>query len=256
MIKRVNMNQMRAVIAGGTSGIGLEIAKHLMGQGCQVIVSGRNADKLGRALKELGDGAVGFLADLSTVAGQKEWLSQCDRELAGQPLDFLVHCAAVYYAKPLAEEDSESIQAAFQTNVVSAMVLAQGLYPKLKQGRGKSALFISSTLSLKPIPGSGTYSASKAALDSVVSSLALEWASEGIRVNSIQPGVIDTPIHDPRNPGEPSRHEKMTQMGPFHPLGRVGRVEEVARAAVFLLAPESNWITGVKWPVDGGISLV
>ena len=103
------------------------------------------------------------------------------------------------------------------------------------------------TLAHRPVPGAGAYAASKAALLSLTRSWALEWASDGIRVVAIAPGVVDTPIHD---------RENLEKMASAHPLGRVGRSEEVAAAAVFLAGEQSTWTTGCVLDVDGGIALV
>ena len=252
----MEMKGMNAVIAGGSSGIGLGIARNLVQNGCHVWITGRDGDKLARVQSELGPCLEVVQGDLSSPEGCMEQVDDLKTAMKGEPVDFLVYCAAVYQYRSLIDESASSVVQAFQTNVFSAFHLAKGLHSELLKGHGKSVLFISSTLSTRPVAGTGIYSASKAALDSLVSSLAVEWASQGIRVNSILPGVVDTPIHEPKAPGDPTRSDKMKQFSGLHPLGRVGEVEDITRAALFLLAPESSWITGVKWPVDGGISLV
>jgi len=244
-----------AVVTGGSSGIGLEIARQLVERECKVLITGRDRDKLGKAVLELGELAEGVSGDLSTLEGGIAMIQDLTVKLDGS-LDFLVHSAASYHQCSILEEDPETVGETFFTNFFSAVNMARSFYHFLKAGKGKSVAFISSTLSRKPIEGTAVYSASKAALDSLVSSLALEWAESGIRVNSVLPGVVDTPIHESKYPSDLTRDEKMRQFAALHPLGRVGDPGDIARTVLFLLSSDAAWITGVKWPVDGGISLV
>jgi NAD(P)-dependent dehydrogenase (short-subunit alcohol dehydrogenase family) len=244
-----------AVVTGGSSGIGLETARQLAERECRVLITGRDRDKLGKAVLELGELAEGVPCDLSTLEGCLAMIQDTTARLDGS-LDYLVHSAGSYHQRSIMEEDPETAGETFFTNFFSAVNMARAFYPLLKAGNGKSIAFISSTLSQKPIEGSAIYSASKAALDSLVSSLALEWAESGIRVNSVLPGVVDTPIHESKYPSELTRDEKMRQFAALHPLGRVGDPGDIARTVLFLLSSDAAWITGVKWPVDGGISLV
>lgn len=122
-------------------------------------------------------------------------------------------------------------------------------------GQGKSVVLVSSTLSHRPLGVSAVYSATKSAGDSLMKSLALAYADRGLRFNSVLPGVVDTAIHEPQKPGDPSRAEKMAQVANLHPLGRVGKPEEIANMIVHLLGPAAAWTTGAMIPVDGGISL-
>jgi NAD(P)-dependent dehydrogenase (short-subunit alcohol dehydrogenase family) len=117
-------------------------------------------------------------------------------------------------------------------------------------------LLISSSLSKTPVAETTAYAASKAALDTLVRALALEWAPHGIRINSLLPGIVATPLHRDHGESDLAFQKKMEQLGPLHPLGRVGSPEEVAALAALLLSTEANWITGVNWLMDGGISLV
>ena len=118
-------------------------------------------------------------------------------------------------------------------------------HPHLEAARG-SIVNILTTVAHRATQGVSAYSSSKAALEMLGRCLALEWAADGVRVNAVSPGVVDTPIHDPG---------RLEVMAPAHPLGRVGQPEEVARAVVFLASDASGWITGANLDVDGGIRI-
>ena len=118
----------------------------------------------------------------------------------------------------------------------------------LKAGSAPAVVNVSSTLAAKAIPGMAAYNSSKAALNQLTRSLALEWAPE-VRVNAVMPAVVDTPIHEARGMS-PAQVEAM---GRFHPIGRVGIPADVASMIVYLLSEQASWMTGVVIPVDGGM---
>jgi hypothetical protein len=160
-------------------------------------------------------------------------------------LDYLVNNAGCYVPARFMEEPPESFRRHFEVNVEGAAHFARACHPLLAE-RGGVVLNVLSTVAHRPAPMVASYAASKAALLSLTRSWALEWAADGIRSVAVAPGVVDTPIHD---------RQRLAEMGPAHPLGRVGRPEEIAAAVDFLLGPGSQWTTGAILDVDGGISL-
>ena len=250
----VGMNSRHFLITGGSSGIGLSLAEKLVADGATVHLTGRNDQALQKVRASLGEQAFVYAGDVSDQIHLSELVERVGKR-TGHSLDGLIINAAKYGYKPLLEQDGTDFEDYFQTNTTSAFHLVKGCYPLLKKGTGKSVLFISSTLSTRPVPGTGAYAASKAALNCLAQTFALELAPEKIRVNVILPGVVDTGIHNPAAPGDPSKAEKLAALAPLHPLGRVGNATEIADAAHFLLSHKTKWVTGSLFYVDGGISI-
>lgn len=247
------MRDRHILITGGGTGIGYAIAAKLIERGRTVHITGRRSEVLRAAAESLGARAIPHQSDIASREDRERLVSSV-REAVDGRLDGLVLNAATFRYQSLLETSDDAFEADYQTNVLGPISLVRDCYSMLKEGEGRSVLFISSTLGARPVPGTGSYAATKAALNSLTTTLALEWAPE-IRVNAILPGVVDTPIHDPSTPGEPSRSEKMAAFAAQHPIGRVGQPGDVAAAAVFLLCEEASWITGTQMNVDGGITI-
>ena len=249
------MKNKHILITGGSLGIGRATAQRLAAQGAYLHLTGRRESLLTKIREELGERVFIYPGDIGEKHHRAALIQSVARRSDGK-LDGLVVNAAKYGFCSLNELDLEEMERYFQVNAIGVFHLAKLAFPLLEKGSGKSVVFVSSTLSLRPIAGTGAYAATKAALNSLVQSLALEWAPRKIRVNAVLPGVVDTPIHEPRAPGDPDRAEKMAQLAPMHPLGRVGRPEDVAASISFLLSPDTAWVTGSLLNVDGGVSLV
>lgn len=249
------MKGWHILITGGSSGIGLALAQTLCDQGAILHISGRSQNHLDDAAKQLG-GEVHLYASDTADNAQRERLIADVLKHSGGRLDGLVINAAIYGYQPLLEIDPAMLETYFHTNTAPAFHFVKAFHKALCQGEGKAVLFISSTLATRPVPGTGAYAATKAAMNSLAKSWSLELASDRIRVNCILPGVVNTPIHDPASEGDMSRAEKMAMLAEQHPIGRVGEPMDVASAARFLLSNEAGWITGSEFYVDGGISLV
>ncbi len=248
------MKGWHVLITGGGSGIGLSLAARLARAGATVHLSGRREATLQAAVAQIGANARAYVGDAASATDRQRLFEALAKETGGR-LDGLVVNAAKYGFAPLLDMGAEEIEAFFRVNAMSAIHFVQKAHPLLMKGVGKSILFVSSTLGAKPIEGVGAYAASKAAMNSLARSFALELAKDGIRVNAVLPGVVDTPIHNPQSANDPSRADKMEQLGSLHPLGRVGEPDEIAEAAAFLLSPQSSWTTGSLFFVDGGVSL-
>jgi len=248
------MEGRHILITGGSAGIGKGIAEKLHGLGATVHLTGRRAAPLEAVAAELGERVTIHPGDIA-VAEDRQALLTAVIEAGGRKLDGLVLNAASYRYQPLLETREEDFRADVEINLMAPFAITKAFVPLLRAGDGKSIVFISSTLGARPVPGAGAYAATKAGLDALTKTFALELAPEGIRVNGIAPGVVDTPIHDPRADGDPSRAEKMTAFAAMHPLGRVGKPSDIAEAAAYLLGSGAGWVTGSLVQVDGGISI-
>jgi NAD(P)-dependent dehydrogenase (short-subunit alcohol dehydrogenase family) len=244
------------VISGSGSGIGLALAHRLIADGHFVFGLGRDRAKLKAASKSLPGGHFVFCAaDLAAAAGThaavleiRDWLEEKRLPLLG-----LVNNAGVVDRIAFHLTSDAIWERQFHNNLMSAVRLTRELYPSLQKGKPSSVLNISSNLGLHPISHISAYSAIKAAMINWTQALALEWAADGIRVNCICPGIVDTPIHSFH--GHADSDHARAQAHQVQPLGRMGQPEEIAEAAEFLLGPKSAWTTGSVLVVDGGASL-
>ena len=241
-----NVRGKRVIISGASSGIGLETARRLVDGGAELGLIARTEDALAAAAEELGSAAwtrVVDVADPDSIRGLAE-------EAANRwgALDGLVNNAGMAPMATLDETAIELWDETFVVNVRGPFLLCRELGGMLQKGQGPAVVNVSSTLAVKAIPGMAAYNASKAALNQLTRSLALEWAPT-IRVNAVMPAVVDTPIHASRG----MTSEQVQEMGAIHPLGRVGRPADVAAMIVFLLSDAASWMTGAVIPVDGGV---
>lgn len=243
------------LVTGAGSGIGRAVALRLVAEGATVLGVGRSLEKL----RETGRGGPAphrfqaYAADLTDpdqisalVAGLTA--GGCSR------LDGLVNNAGVYRPGRVADTSLADFELTMAANLRAPLWLLREALPLLRQARGASVLNISSTLAYQPGRGAIVYAMSKAALLMLTRCAALELAPEGIRCNAISPGVVETPIFETVMPSA-AVAGFLTDMAGHHPLGRVGRGEDIAAAAAYLLSDEAPWVTGVNLPVDGGISL-
>lgn len=231
----------RILVTGASSGIGRAVAIECARAGAQLIISARDRQRLQETLVAM-DGAshVAISADLNNA-------EQLDRlaEQAG-PLDGVVHGAGVNGVMPARMVRASFLDHVFGANFQAPILLTQHLVQKKSLRNQASIIFLSSIAARTGTVGIATYAASKAALDGYMRCLALELAPRGIRVNNLAPGLVDTPLtnQDP---------EWLAEKGKGYPLG-LGVPEDVAYAAIYLLADASNKVTGASLQLDGGIA--
>ncbi|WP_420108728.1 SDR family NAD(P)-dependent oxidoreductase [Mycolicibacter arupensis] len=231
----------RALVTGGTSGIGLESARLLALHGAEVIITGRSRERGAAAVAELG-GAVRFMAaDLADLDSVSSLVREC-----GDGVDIVVNNAASFPGALTVEQDVGSFSLTFDTNVRGAYFLVAGLVPgMLSRGRG-SIVNVTSMVAHKGVPGASTYSASKAALESLTRTWAAEFGPHGVRVNSVAPGPTATE-------GVAAQWGDVNdELGRSLPLGRTARAGEIAEAVLFLASPRSSFVTGSTLHADGG----
>ena len=236
----MDLTGQRALVTGGTAGIGLACAKLLASAGATVLIAGR--DRLRGAAAAAGmDGDAGFLqADLGDLGSVSELV-----RLAGD-VDILVNNAARFPGAATVDQDIASFDETFDTNVRGLYFLVAGLVPgMLARGEG-SIISVTSMVASKGVPGASVYSASKAAVESLTRTWAAEFGPRGVRVNTVAPGPTDTE-------GVYAQWgDTNAELGRALPMGRTAAPEEIAHAVLFLASPAASFITGLTLHADGG----
>jgi NAD(P)-dependent dehydrogenase (short-subunit alcohol dehydrogenase family) len=239
-----------AVITGGASGIGFAIAKKFVQNNIRTVLIGRDRTRLklaGETLGELADYVGCDLSQLEKLPG----IVQKIKEKYGR-IDILVNNAGMRLKKPISEVTDEEYQKVILTNQTAMFSLTREVVGIMKQKAGGVILNISSMASLYGFPNVIAYTASKSAIEGMTRAMAVELASDGIRVNCIAPGFIKTNMASLARDKDPEYKKKILLRTP---LGRLGKPKEVADAAFFLVSEYAAYITGVVLPVDGGNSI-
>jgi len=239
-----------AVVTGASKGIGASIAKHLAAEGASVVVnyasSKSGADKVVGEITAQGGKAIAVQGSVAKKADIERLFAET-RKAFGQT-DILVNNAGVYEFGPLEQISEEHFHKQFDTNVLGLILTTQEAL-KHFNGDGGSVINISSVVGVNPLPNAAVYSATKAAVDAVTKSLAQELGRRKVRVNSINPGMIETEgVHAAGFIGSDFQKQAEAQT----PLGRIGQPQDVATVATFLASADSGWITGETFLVSGG----
>ncbi|HLN20651.1 MAG TPA: SDR family oxidoreductase [Bacteroidales bacterium] len=244
------VDQRIAIITGGASGIGFAIARKYVENGVKVILIGRDKTRLKLACETLGPSS-GFIGcDLSVLKDLPEVVRSIKRDYGR--IDILVNNAGVHLKKPIHEVTDEDYRRVIDTNQTAMFSLTREVSAVMKEQCSGVILNISSMASQYGLPYVIAYTASKSAIEGMTRALAVELAQYRIRVNCVAPGFIKTNMSSLALEKDPERKKKVLSRTP---LGRLGKPEEVADAAWFLVSPSSSYITGVVLPVDGGNSI-
>lgn len=236
------------LITGASSGIGRSIAIECAKMGATLILTARNRERLKETQSELvGVGHQCICADFAKDNEVNELVAKIDSKIDG-----IVHSAGYTISKPFQFISKDEVRGVMKVNFESPILLTQQLFKKKKLNKGSSIVFISSIsgVYISAIAGS-LYSASKAALNGMIKGMAIELAARGIRINSVNPGMIATNIFK----DGVITNEQLIEDAKKYPLKRYGKPEEVAYGVIYFLSDASSWSTGSNLLIDGGYTL-
>src|SRR4029077_7573484 len=241
-----------AVVTGGNSGIGLATAKRLQEEGARVAILGRSRKTLDEAVKTIGNGVVSVQGDVAKLTDIDKLYAEVSQKLG--KIDVLFVNAGVAKFAPFAETSESTYDESFDINIKGAYFTIQKALPLLNDGA--SIILNTSVAGQTGTAGTSAYSATKAALRSLARTTAAELAGRGIRVNTVAPGPIVTPIIERTGLSKEAIDEFSKLLIAQVPMKRFGQPEEVAGAVAFLASQDASYITGVEINVDGGLGQI
>ncbi|WP_299153740.1 SDR family oxidoreductase [uncultured Tateyamaria sp.] len=250
------MHEHISYILGGSSGMGFATAKQLVEDGHTVVLFSQGADRLNEAVAELNairaGSAESIQVNLRDADSVKDVIGKIDAE--SRHINHLVNAAGVFAPKPFIDTDAEDYDKYMELNR-STYFFTQAVVRNMMKNEGGSIVNIGSMWAHQAVKAtpSAAYSMAKAGIHSLTQHLAMELGEHNIRVNAIAPAVVITPIYGAFIEPDKIKETLTDGFGAFHPIGRVGHVEDVANHAVFLLSDKSSWTTGAVHNVDGGV---
>ncbi len=246
-----NLKNKKAVITGGTKGIGKATLMEFLALGAEVIFTSRNKEEITAIEKELqkeGHKVFGVLSDVSEAEGRDAIVSEVEKRWG--TLDILVNNAGINIRKSAVEYSDEEYQKIIGINLTAPFMLSRKLYPFLKKSGNASIINVASVSAVVDTKTGSPYGMSKAGLVMQTKNLATEWAKDGIRVNAMSPWFTETPLTK-KLLGQKERIDPILK---HTPIGRVAQAEEMANVIAFLAMDNSSYITGQNLVVDGGIT--
>jgi len=244
-----HLNGKIAVITGGNSGIGYSTAKKLKADGATVIITGRSVEKVKQASTELG--VKGIIADVLDLSAITEVANQVKKEFGN--VDILFVNAGIFAPAPIGQISEEMLDNQMGINFKGAVFTIEKFLPILNDGA--SIINLSSVNAYTGMPNTAIYAASKAAMNSYTRTAATELAPRKIRVNSVNPGPVETPIFGKTGMAEDQLNGFAEAMQKRIPLSRFGQPEEIAELVAFLASDKASFITGGEYNIDGGINI-
>ena len=244
-----NLNGKVAVVTGGNSGIGYASAQKLKANGAKVIITGRSAERVKTAAEELG--VKGIVADVSNISAIDALIAQVKSEFG--KVDILFVNAGIFSPAPVGQISEEMFDNQMGINFKGAVFTTEKFLPILNDG--SSIINLSSVNAYTGMPNTAIYAASKAALNAYTRTAATELAPRKIRVNSVNPGPVATPIFGKTGMPEDQLNGFAQAMQERVPLKRFGQPEDVANLVAFLASEDASFITGGEYNIDGGINI-
>ncbi len=241
-----------AVVTGGSTGIGLATAQKFVAEGAYVFISGRRQNELDKAVKLIGTNVTAVQGDVAKLEDLDRLYDTVKREKGH--LDIVVANAGIGELVPTADATPEHFDKTYNVNVRGLFFTVQKAINLLRNGG--AIVLVASNAQYAGIPGFAVYSSTKAAVRSFARTWAAEFKDRGIRVNTLSPGPIDTPIFETIIPDPKAAAAAKQQFASQVPLGRIGRPEEMAKAILFLASDDSSYTTGTDLVADGGMSQI
>ncbi|MVM30770.1 glucose 1-dehydrogenase [Spirosoma sp. HMF4905] len=239
-----------ALITGGGSGIGFDIARCMVQAGGSVVITGRREQPLQEAIATLGERAHYMVNDVTERALLNGLVERIETTYG--PIDILVNNAGINMKKPALEVTDEDFDRIVHTNLNSVFSLTRACAQRMMARQRGSIIMISSMAAYYGIDRVAAYAASKSGVEGMVKVLASEFSGNGVRVNAIAPGFIETAMSKTAMGGDPDRFARAMRRTP---MGKFGQPEDIGWAAVFLASEAAKYITGASLPVDGGNSI-
>jgi len=243
-----------AIVTGGNGGIGLGMARGLAEAGADIAIVGRNDAKSAAAvaeLKQAGAKVISITTDVTDKAAVTAMVERVRRELGR--IDILVNNAGINIRKSPHALDLEEWDSVIRTNLTSAFLCSQAVYPPMKEAGGGKIINIGSMMSIFGASFAPAYAASKGGIVQFTRSCAVAWAADNIQANAVLPGWIDTDLTRRARQEIDGLHEKVLARTP---AARWGAIADFAGIAVFLSSPASDFVTGTAIPIDGGFSIM
>ncbi len=251
----MDFNGKSVLITGGGTGIGKAAARRFFAAGANVILNGRRADVVAAAAKEIdpsGKNVVVVAGDIANPETARRMVRTAVERFGG--VDILINNAGIFKPTPFLDHSEADLNSYLDVILKGTFFAAQAAIPEMKK-RGQGAIVnvgsMWATQAIGATP-SAAYSAAKAGVHALTHNLALEFAADNIRVNTVAPAVVETPVYNTFLSQE-QVDDLLPSFNAFHPLGRNGQADDVVDAIVYLAGPTAAWVTGVVLPVDGGV---